>query len=51
MDTCELCGALIGDAERHKAWHAAIDAIDSTADDALEKAEHAANILYQRGID
>lgn len=48
---CDTCGAQVVDVERHKRWHAAIDSIDRTADEALERAESAHNILYQNNID
>ena len=55
---CAICGSAVLDMDLHAQFHAAIDSMDRTlsdtsadASEALEKAEHASNILYQRGID
>jgi hypothetical protein len=55
---CAICGGAVLDMDLHAAFHASIDSMDRTlsdasadASEALEKAEHASNILYQRGID
>lgn len=48
--SCALCGAMMGDVAKHQAWHDRIDAVESTADDALERAEQAQNVLYQNNI-
>lgn len=47
---CELCGALMGDALKHQEWHEHVTGIESTANDALDRAEQAQNVLYQNDI-
>ena len=50
VSTCEKCGAAVMDGEKHQAWHDELDGVDSTAYEALEKAEWASNVLYQNNI-
>ncbi len=50
MRTCDGCGAAIGDEAKHDAWHEQIEGIGSVADDALERAEWASNVLYQNNL-
>lgn len=55
---CAICGAAVLDMALHAEFHGTLDSMDRTLSDtsadaaeALDKAEHAANVLYQRGID
>lgn len=48
---CETCGAVVGDVGRHEQWHGALEQVERTADEALEKGEWAGNVLYQNGIE
>lgn len=55
---CAICGAAVLEMDLHAEFHAGMDSMagqlrDTSADasEALEKAEQASNILYQRGID
>lgn len=50
LKTCALCGALMGDVAKHQEWHGRVDDIESTAEEALERAEQAQNVLYQNNI-
>lgn len=49
--TCDGCGAVVGDTTKHQQFHDTVDAIHALGDEALEKAEYAANVLYQNGIE
>lgn len=58
VQPCAICGAAVLHMDLHADFHAAVDSIDrrlmeTSADaiEALEKAESASNILYQRGLD
>ncbi|KRE40262.1 hypothetical protein [Knoellia sp. Soil729] len=55
---CAICGAAVRNMELHADFHTSLDEVqrvaDEAADDAsaaLDKAEHSANILYQRNLD
>ena len=48
---CERCGAMVGDVAKHDQWHAEIDQVGATAEDALDKADYANNVQYQNGIE
>lgn len=48
--TCEKCGALVGDADRHGQWHLVLETLEVTAEDALDRAADAQNTLYQNNI-
>lgn len=55
---CAICGAAVMDMALHADFHGTLDTMERTlsdtsadASEALEKAEQASNILYQRGID
>lgn len=50
LTECADCGAAVMNAAVHERWHGAIDAIEDLADDALQKAEYASNVLYQNNI-
>jgi hypothetical protein len=50
MSTCEICGAAVSDVAKHDQWHSHVDDVQATADDALDRAEQAHNVLYQNNI-
>lgn len=48
--TCDFCGSVVGDVDKHVEWHRGLEAVEATADDALAQAEDARNTLYQNNI-
>lgn len=57
MHSCDICGGTVGDVAMHDQWHARMDdleaklnQVESTAEQAFDKAEQVDNVLYQNNI-
>lgn len=58
LQLCAICGGAVLDMALHAEFHGTLDSVDRTLSDvaaeaaeALDKADQASNILYQRGLD
>lgn len=58
LQGCAICGAAMVDVELHSKFHQGLDEsahtldhVESDVAEALEKAQYATNVLYNRGLD